>query len=88
LRQKTRDLAAFAASDRSGINVGSVSGTLKPRGRGTRPGLKISAATVTAAAATVGAVLVIGPGGAAAAGGPGYALAASDSRCTPGRRGR
>jgi hypothetical protein len=30
---------------------------------------------VTAAAATVGAVLVIGPGGAAAAG-PGYALAA------------
>ena len=65
--------------------VGSVSGTLKPRGRGTRPGLKISAATVTAAAATVGAVLVVGPGGAAAAG-PGYAPAASDSRCTPGRR--
>ena len=67
------------------FTVGSVSGTLKPRGRGTRPGLKISAATVTAAAATVGAVLVIGPGGAAAAG-PGYAPAASDSRCTPGRR--
>ncbi len=39
----------------------------------------------TAAAATVGAVLVIDPGGAAAAG-PGYALAASDLRCTPGRR--
>ncbi len=48
---------------------------------------KISAMiAATAAAATVGAVLVIGPGGAAAAG-PGYALAASDSRCTPGRRG-
>ncbi len=39
----------------------------------------------TAAAATVGAVLVIGPSGAAAAG-PGYALAASDSRCSPGSR--
>ncbi len=55
--------------------VGSVRGTLKPRGRVPRPGLKIIksaamiAATVTAAAATVGAVLVIGPG---AAGGPGY----------------
>ncbi len=51
------------------ITVGSVSGTLKPRGRGARPGLKISAMiAATAAAATVGAVLVIGPGGAAAAG--------------------
>ncbi len=68
------------------FTFGSVSGTLKPRGRGTRPGLKISAMiAATAAATTVGAVLIIGPGSAAAAG-PGYALAASDSRCTPDHR--
>jgi hypothetical protein len=44
--------------------------------------------TVTAAAATVGAVLVFGPGGAAAAGGPGYALAASDRTRAARRAGR
>ena len=77
-------VVVFCLSNRT---VGSVRGTLKPRGRVPRPGLKIieSAAMIaaTAAAATVGAVLVIGPGGAAAAG---YALAASDSRCTTGSR--
>jgi hypothetical protein len=57
-------------------------GLLKPRAEEPGPD-----STATAAAATVGAVLVIGPGDAAAAG-PGYALrlAVSDSRCTPGRR--
>ncbi len=60
--------------------------TLKPWGGETRPRLKISAMiAATAAAATVGAILVIGPPGAAAAG-PGYALAASDSRSTQGSR--
>ncbi len=69
LKRQTRELVKSPQSFLR--TVGSVSGTLKPRGRGARPraGLKISAMiAATAAAATVGAALVIGPGGAAAAG--------------------
>ncbi len=54
-----RCLGKFQVPHRHPITFGSVSGTLKPRDRETRPGHKISAMiAATAAAATAGAVQV------------------------------